>query len=105
MNPKCLVLEVTLFFLIFTYYQYMETMTKLFISFILLSNLFFAQSSKTILLSNASIHIGNGQVIENGLLSIKDGKIDLVANARVVKLISRNLIQPLIYLVSIFTLV
>lgn len=35
---------------------------------------------------NATAHIGNGQVIENSLVSIKDGKIDLVADARTVRI-------------------
>lgn len=61
-------------------------MTKFFISLILLTSLLSAQNKKTILLMNATAHIGNGQVIENSLVSIKDGKIDLVADARTVRI-------------------
>ncbi|MBL7935289.1 MAG: amidohydrolase family protein [Bacteroidia bacterium] len=61
-------------------------MTKFFISLILLTSLLSAQNKKTILLMNATAHIGNGQVIENSLVSIKDGKIDLVADAKTVRI-------------------
>jgi imidazolonepropionase-like amidohydrolase len=37
-------------------------------------------------LKNATAHIGNGQILENSLISIKDGKIDLVADARLIKI-------------------
>lgn len=46
----------------------------------------FAQNKKRILLKNAMAHIGNGQVIENSMVSIKDGKIDMVADARLVRI-------------------
>jgi imidazolonepropionase-like amidohydrolase len=86
MNPKSLEFEVTLFF----YYIYLlpniQTMTKFLISFLLLSSLLFAQNKKHILLKNAVAHIGNGEVIENSLVSIKDGKIDLIADARLIKI-------------------
>ena len=72
------------------YYIYLlpniETMTKFLISFLLLSTLLSAQNKKHILLKNAVAHIGNGEVIENSLISIKDGKIDLVADARLIKI-------------------
>lgn len=45
-----------------------------------------AQNKKRILLKNAVAHIGNGQVIENSLVAIKDGKIDMVADARLVRI-------------------
>lgn len=61
-------------------------MTKFLISFLLLSTLLSAQNKKHILLKNATAHIGNGEVIENSLVSIKDGKIDLVADARLIKI-------------------
>lgn len=61
-------------------------MAKFFISFILLSTLLSAQNKKHILLTNAVAHIGNGQVLENSYVSIKDGKIDLVADARLTKI-------------------
>ena len=42
-----------------------------------------AQNKKRILLKNAVAHIGNGQVLDNSYIAIKDGKIDMVADARV----------------------
>lgn len=40
-----------------------------------------AQVSKRVLLKNATIHIGNGQVIDNGYLSFSEGKLGLVIDA------------------------
>jgi imidazolonepropionase-like amidohydrolase len=37
---------------------------------------------KSVLIMNATAHIGNGQVIENSLVGFREGKIDLVADAR-----------------------
>lgn len=45
-----------------------------------------SQNKKRILLTNATAHIGNGKIIENSLVAIKDGKIDMVADARIVKI-------------------
>ncbi|MES2565331.1 MAG: amidohydrolase family protein [Bacteroidota bacterium] len=45
-----------------------------------------AQNTKRILLKNATAHIGNGQIIENSMIAIRDGKIDMVADARVVRI-------------------
>lgn len=42
--------------------------------------------SKSILLMNGYAHLGNGKVIENAAIGIKDGKLTLVADARVIKL-------------------
>ncbi len=61
-------------------------MTKFFLSFIFLSSFLVAQNKKRILLKNAVAHIGNGQVLDNSYVSIKDGKIDMVADARVTKI-------------------
>jgi imidazolonepropionase-like amidohydrolase len=61
-------------------------MTKFFLSFIFLSSFLVAQNKKRILLKNAIAHIGNGQVLDNSYVSIKDGKIDMVADARVTKI-------------------
>lgn len=61
-------------------------MTNFFLSFVFLSALLTAQNKKHILLKNAMAHIGNGQVLENSYISIKDGKIDLVADARITKI-------------------
>jgi imidazolonepropionase-like amidohydrolase len=62
------------------------TMTKFLISFLLFSVALTAQNKKRILMMNATAHIGNGQVIENSLVAIKDGKIDMVSDARLVKI-------------------
>lgn len=61
-------------------------MKQFFLFFILLSSAFLAQNKKHILLKNATAHIGNGNIIENSLITIKDGKIDLVADARLVRI-------------------
>ena len=61
-------------------------MTKFFLSFIFLSSFLVAQNKKRILFKNAIAHIGNGQVLDNSYVSIKDGKIDMVADARVTKI-------------------
>ncbi len=44
------------------------------------------KQTKSILLSGGTVHVGNGKVIENGVVGIKDGKIDLVADATTIKL-------------------
>lgn len=41
---------------------------------------------KSVLLMNGTAHLGNGEVINNSVIGMKDGKITLVANALVVKL-------------------
>ncbi len=56
------------------------------LSITFLSSLLTAQNQKRILLKNAYAHIGNGQVIENSYIAIKDGKIDLIADARLTKI-------------------
>ncbi|MES2763821.1 MAG: amidohydrolase family protein [Bacteroidota bacterium] len=61
-------------------------MTKFLLSFIFLSTLIIAQNKKRILLKNATAHIGNGQVLDNSYVAIKDGKIDMVADARVTRI-------------------
>lgn len=45
-----------------------------------------AQNQKSILLKNAIAHIGNGQMIENSMVAIRDGKIDMVADARLIRI-------------------
>lgn len=45
-----------------------------------------AQQSKRILIMNATAHVGNGEVIENCVLGFTNGKIDLIADARLVRL-------------------
>lgn len=44
--------------------------------------------SKSILLLNGTAHIGNGTVLENAAIGFKDGKITLVADARLIRLAS-----------------
>jgi len=43
--------------------------------------------TKSILLMNGIAHIGNGQVIQNSAIGIKNGKIELVADATTIKLL------------------
>jgi imidazolonepropionase-like amidohydrolase len=43
------------------------------------------KQSKTILILGAKAHLGNGQVIENSLISIKEGKIATIGDATVMK--------------------
>jgi imidazolonepropionase-like amidohydrolase len=61
-------------------------MAKFLFLFVILCSAVAAQNKKNILLTNAVAHIGNGQVLENSFVSIKDDKIDMVADARVVKM-------------------
>ena len=42
--------------------------------------------TKRILILNATAHLGNGQVIENSAIGFSQGKLDLVADARVIRL-------------------
>ena len=42
--------------------------------------------AKSILLLNGTAHIGNGKVIQNSAIGIKDGKIVLVADATVIRI-------------------
>src|ERR1022692_4673509 len=42
--------------------------------------------NKSVLLMNGTAHLGNGTVIENSAIGIKDGKIVLVADAQVIRL-------------------
>jgi len=42
--------------------------------------------TKSILLMNGTVHIGNGTVIQNGVIGIKNGKIVLVGDATTIKL-------------------
>ncbi len=44
------------------------------------------KSAKPVLLMNASVHQGNGEVIENAALAFDTGKITLLADARVIRL-------------------
>ena len=61
-------------------------MYKLIIAFLIVSSSVFAQNKKHVLLMNGVAHIGNGTVLENSLISFLDGKIEMVADARIVKI-------------------
>lgn len=61
-------------------------MMRYFILFFFTSCVLLAQNSKRILFKNATMHIGNGEIIENAYLSIKDNKIDMVSNATNVRI-------------------
>lgn len=45
-----------------------------------------AAQKKSILIMNATAHIGNGDVIENSVIGFKEGRITLVADARTVRI-------------------
>jgi imidazolonepropionase-like amidohydrolase len=61
-------------------------MKYVFLCLIVFSMSLSAQNKKRILLKNAITHIGNGEVLENSYVAIKDGKIDMVADARLTKI-------------------
>lgn len=44
------------------------------------------KQTKSVLILNATAHLGNGEIIENSAIGFKDGKITLVADARLIKL-------------------
>jgi imidazolonepropionase-like amidohydrolase len=44
------------------------------------------KQSKSILILNGTAHLGNGTVLENSAIGFKDGKITLVADARLIRL-------------------
>ena len=41
------------------------------------------KQSQPILISGGTVHIGNGQVLDNQLIAVKDGKIELIAGAQI----------------------
>ena len=49
------------------------------------------KQSKTILILGAKAHLGNGQVIENSLISIKEGKIATIGDATVMKVAKHDI--------------
>jgi imidazolonepropionase-like amidohydrolase len=61
-------------------------MNRSLVVFLLLSGHLVLGQNKSVLLMNGFAHLGNGKVIENSVIGIKDGKIVLVADARMVKL-------------------
>ena len=44
------------------------------------------KQSKSVLISNATAHLGNGKVIENAVLGFKNGKIELIADATLIRI-------------------
>ncbi len=44
-----------------------------------------AKQSKSILITNAIAHLGNGKVIENAVIGFKEGKLTLIADATLIK--------------------
>jgi imidazolonepropionase-like amidohydrolase len=44
------------------------------------------KQTKSVLILNATAHLGNGQIIENSAIAFKDGKITLVADSKLIKL-------------------
>jgi hypothetical protein len=58
----------------------------LLICFVLIGAVLAAQNKKRVLLRNGTIHIGNGQVIEMGLLSFADGKILMVSDVKGIRI-------------------
>lgn len=61
-------------------------MKHLLLLLIVLSIHSIAQNKKHILLMNGVAHIGNGEVLENSYIAINNGKIELVADARLTKI-------------------
>lgn len=45
-----------------------------------------AKQTQSVLIMNGTAHLGNGKTIENSIIGFKDGKLQLVANANVVKI-------------------
>jgi imidazolonepropionase-like amidohydrolase len=44
------------------------------------------KQTKSVLIFGLTIHVGNGKVIENGVIGFKDGKLSLVADGKVIKI-------------------
>jgi imidazolonepropionase-like amidohydrolase len=44
------------------------------------------KQTKSVLILNATAHLGNGQIIENSAIGFKDGKITLVTDSKLIKL-------------------
>lgn len=58
----------------------------LIIVFVFVSVIGFSQYKKRVLLRNGIVHIGNGQVIELGLVSFIDGKLEMVSDVKGIKI-------------------
>lgn len=65
-------------------------MYKIFLLLLICSTTLFSQNKNRVLLMNGIAHLGNGEILENSYISFKDGKIDLVADARVTKIDARQ---------------
>lgn len=61
-------------------------MKTLYFIFLLCGLSMMSQNKKHILIMNGTAHLGTGQVIENSAIAIRDGKFELVADARTIKL-------------------
>src|SRR5687767_2402031 len=61
-------------------------MKKYFIYFIFLSTTVLSQNKNRILLMNGTAHLGNGQVIEISYISFANGKLEMVSDAKGIKL-------------------
>lgn len=61
-------------------------MKFLFISLLIVSSSIIAQNKKHVLLTNGFAHIGNGHILENSYVAFNEGKIELIADARITKL-------------------
>jgi hypothetical protein len=59
---------------------------KHFLLFLILATSVSVAQTPRILLKNGFAHMGNGQVIENSMIAIRDGKIEMVADARLVRI-------------------
>jgi imidazolonepropionase-like amidohydrolase len=44
------------------------------------------KQSKSVLITNATAHLGNGKVIENAVIGFKNGKLELVADATLIRI-------------------
>lgn len=49
---------------------------------VLITNLQAQKELKSFVYTNVTVHIGNGEVIENGMVGVRDGKIDMVLPAQ-----------------------
>lgn len=48
------------------------------------------KQTKSILILNGTAHLGNGKIIENSAIGFKDGKITMVADAKLIKLANKD---------------
>src|ERR1041385_3930121 len=56
------------------------------IYFVFLSAFIFAQNKNHVLLMNGTAHLGNGQVIENSLIAFNNGVLEMVSDAKGIKI-------------------